>query len=185
MNVNMDNQDTSIQVTSASTRIGKWPIIIFLCVLLAWVACLCLGVAFLSGWEKRGQFGDLFGSVNALFSGLAFAALIITIFLQRKELELQRDELRLQREEMEKSRQVLTEQARSQMRQNLAAIYQLKATASEARIEAIKIESLSVSEAFRRPYAERIYTEAKYIDSLVKELSQTDLENYPHRERQL
>lgn len=35
-------------------------------------------------WEHRGQFGDLFGAVNALFSGLAFAGLIITIRQQHK-----------------------------------------------------------------------------------------------------
>ena len=40
-------------------------------------------------WAKRGQFGDLFGSVNALFSGLAFAGIIYTIFIQKEELELQ------------------------------------------------------------------------------------------------
>jgi G3E family GTPase len=35
----------------------------------------------------RGQFGDLFGAVNAFFTGLAFAGVIFTIFLQRRELE--------------------------------------------------------------------------------------------------
>ena len=35
--------------------------------------------------EKQGQFGDQFGAVNALFSGLAFAGLIFTIILQKKE----------------------------------------------------------------------------------------------------
>lgn len=40
-------------------------------------------------WEKRGQFGDLFGAVNTLFSGLAFAGLIITIRQQNKNLEYQ------------------------------------------------------------------------------------------------
>lgn len=40
-------------------------------------------------WEHRGQFGDLFGAVNALFSGLAFAGLIITIRQQNKNLEYQ------------------------------------------------------------------------------------------------
>jgi hypothetical protein len=43
--------------------------------------------------DTRGQFGDIFGGVNAFFTGLAFAGVIYTIFLQRKELELQRDEL--------------------------------------------------------------------------------------------
>lgn len=38
----------------------------------------------------RGVFGDKFGAVNALFSGLAFAGIIITISLQRNEIALQR-----------------------------------------------------------------------------------------------
>ncbi|RFC54041.1 putative phage abortive infection protein [Brumimicrobium aurantiacum] len=44
--------------------------------------------------EIRGTFGDMFGGVNALFSGLALAGIIYTILLQRNELKLQRDELR-------------------------------------------------------------------------------------------
>jgi hypothetical protein len=51
----------------------------------------------------RGQFGDLFGGVNALFTGLAFAGVIYTILLQSSELELQREELRLTREELHRS----------------------------------------------------------------------------------
>ena len=50
--------------------------------------------------ESRGQFGDSFGAVNALFSGLAFAGLISALYLQRTELQLQRDELRLTRDEL-------------------------------------------------------------------------------------
>lgn len=44
----------------------------------------------IDGWDKRGQFGDLFGVVNALFAGLAFAGLIITIRQQHLDLEYQR-----------------------------------------------------------------------------------------------
>jgi hypothetical protein len=52
----------------------------------------------------RGTFGDMFGAVNALFSGLALAGIILTIVLQRKELKLQRIELGLQRSEMQETR---------------------------------------------------------------------------------
>ncbi len=48
---------------------------------------------------NRGTFGDMFGAINALFSGLAFAGIIFTILLQRNELELQREELRETRQE--------------------------------------------------------------------------------------
>jgi hypothetical protein len=49
--------------------------------------------------QHRGTFGDMFGGVNAMFSGFAFAGIIYTIILQRRELELQRNELRDTREE--------------------------------------------------------------------------------------
>lgn len=49
---------------------------------------------------EHGTFGDMFGAVNALFSGLAFGSLIYTIFLQRHELRLQREELGLTRKEL-------------------------------------------------------------------------------------
>jgi hypothetical protein len=51
-------------------------------------------------WETRSLFGESFGPLDTLFSGLAFAGLIYTIALQRKELQLQREELRLTREEL-------------------------------------------------------------------------------------
>ncbi len=41
----------------------------------------------------RGTFGDKFGAINALFSGLAFAGIIATILLQRRELFLQRKDI--------------------------------------------------------------------------------------------
>lgn len=41
-----------------------------------------------------GTFGDKFGVANSLFSGLAFAGIIITIYIQSKELSLQRKELK-------------------------------------------------------------------------------------------
>ena len=60
--------------------------------------------------EVRGQFGDLFGAVTALFTGLAFAGVIYTIILQREELRLQRQELSLTRAELERSADAQTEQ---------------------------------------------------------------------------
>ena len=36
--------------------------------------------------QDRGLFGDMFGAMNALFGGLAFAGIIYTILLQRVEL---------------------------------------------------------------------------------------------------
>lgn len=49
--------------------------------------------------ETRGQFGDKFGFVNSLFSGLALAGIIYSIILQKRELALQRLELKETRQE--------------------------------------------------------------------------------------
>lgn len=50
--------------------------------------------------EDRASFGNLFGGINTLFAGLAFAALIFTLILQQRALGLQRSELAEQRKEL-------------------------------------------------------------------------------------
>lgn len=54
---------------------------------------------------EAGTFGDMFGAVNALFSGLAFAGLIYTITVQRQELSLQREAIKMQTEELRMQRE--------------------------------------------------------------------------------
>jgi len=75
-------------------------------VLGAWV----LTPVFLLPREDHGTFGDMYGAVNALFSGLAFAGIIYTVWLQRKELQLQRRELILTRNELEGQKRQLEAQ---------------------------------------------------------------------------
>ena len=62
------------------------------------------------------DFGNAFGALGTLFSGLAFAGLIYTILLQREDLELQREDLRLQRQELELTRAELAKAAEAQKR---------------------------------------------------------------------
>jgi hypothetical protein len=81
-----------------------WAAAVFIVVIGLWAATPFVVNALVGqSWEHRGQFGDIYGSVNALFSGLAFAGVIIAILWQRRELELQRRELRLTRKEMKAS----------------------------------------------------------------------------------
>lgn len=65
-----------------------------------WLASFLLIYLCFDDWYVRGQFGDLFGSVNALFSGLAFAGLVITIIQQRHDLQLQREVIEQTNQEM-------------------------------------------------------------------------------------
>lgn len=78
------------------------------------ILVLCVGSYFLvqrlfPDWTIRGQFGDSFGAVNALFSGLAFLGVIYAVLLQRKELQLQREELELTRAELARAAQAQEE----------------------------------------------------------------------------
>lgn len=52
----------------------------------------------------------MFGGINALFSGLAFCGIIITILLQSKELKLQRDEIKANRDELIRTTEVQKQQ---------------------------------------------------------------------------
>lgn len=69
--------------------------VVFVC----WVVSMFVIKWIFNDWNHRGMFGDSFGAINSLFSGLALGGIIYTIFLQKKELALQREELRETRNE--------------------------------------------------------------------------------------
>lgn len=48
--------------------------------------------------------GDSFGALNAIFSGLAFSGVILTVVMQKDELKLQREELKDTRKEFQMGR---------------------------------------------------------------------------------
>ncbi len=60
--------------------------------------------------EKYGTYGDAYGSLNTLFSGWAFALLLISLFMQRQELQAQRKELAAQRDEISKANDIAEQQ---------------------------------------------------------------------------
>lgn len=60
--------------------------------------------------DNPGIFGDMFGSINALFSGFALLGIILTIYLQTRELELQRIELTETREVIKDQKQEMSQQ---------------------------------------------------------------------------
>lgn len=102
MNDQLDNRQRKFSTTKI--------VLAFASVLIVW-ATVNFAVWFqIPDWTQRSQFGDMFGAVNSLFSGLLLAGVIFTIYLQRheislqgKELELNRNELKLQREELGRS----------------------------------------------------------------------------------
>lgn len=67
-------------------------IIILIVVLSIWFINLFYTLSW--GDSNRGTFGDMFGASNSLFSGLAFAGIVYTIYLQKNELKKQDKELK-------------------------------------------------------------------------------------------
>ena len=102
-------------MASTKTSTKWWPLVLLMvAVIVIWL---------LWWWifyhdPDRGTFGDMFGGVNTLFSGLAFAGVIYAIFLQRKELELQREELVQTREELKGQKLMLKAQNETLRKQN-------------------------------------------------------------------
>ena len=74
----------------------------------------------------QGARGDAFGAVSALFSGLAFAGVIVAILMQRQELELQRLELKQTRSELRGQKEALQHQLAALNQQRFeATIFQM------------------------------------------------------------
>lgn len=72
-------------------------------VVVLWGANFWYGEFHLKDKVIAGQFGDMFGAVNALFSGLAFSGVCYAILLQRNEI-------RISRKEIEYTKSILDEQ---------------------------------------------------------------------------
>lgn len=127
-----------------------WPGLLALAVVILWVLC---GIV-LYRLPERGTFGDMFGTVNALFSGLAFVGVIYAIYLQRNELELQREELRSTRLELARSA-VAQENSEEALRR------QVQAAEYSQRIAAINNMLVFAQDCYRRIQRESIGTTEK------------------------
>ncbi len=147
-------------------------------VVLLWAISAVLIIFFMNGWSERGTFGDLFGAVNALFSGLAFAALLYTIVLQREEIKQNRNEIVLNRKELakgsklqQKSQQVLVEQV---------AQTHLTAKMNAMRIVVDYYNSLILSPKSSEETIEKAKEKRKQIirkiDVLIEDLSDSEAE---------
>lgn len=115
-----------------------------------WVASLIFSILLFNDWTIRGTFGDSFGAINSLFSGLAFGGIIYTILLQRTELKLQREELKLTRKELKRSadgQEATTQLMGEQLRINNMPLFNLKAVDKNG-YTTIKISNNSIHTAF-------------------------------------
>jgi hypothetical protein len=66
------------------------------------------------GLSAHGQFGDSFGSLNALFTGMALGGLVYTALLQLRQLREQQKEIESQERDSRDAKVALAKEARSQ-----------------------------------------------------------------------
>lgn len=92
-------------------------------VAVSWIGTIYLIPKIYGPPTEAGTFGDMFGSLNALFSGLAFIGVIVAILLQKSELELQRQELEETRGELRGQKVQLEEQNKTFRKQSFEGTF--------------------------------------------------------------
>ncbi len=148
---------------------------LFLAVPLLWLLTwLTLSIALEP--EDRGQFGDMFGSINALFSGWAFVGVIIAILMQKEELELQREELRETRKEFQEQNITLKQQRFENTFFNMLSLHNEIVNASKANPEGNRTDSEGreviheIYEFLRKSWDRNVQTNIKIkTETLVKD----------------
>jgi hypothetical protein len=76
-------------------------------VLAIWAAIGWIEIEYYKTLQNSGVFGDRFGSMDALFSALAFAALVITLLMQQEDLNFQRLDLKNTQDQLKGQRVAL------------------------------------------------------------------------------
>jgi hypothetical protein len=115
--------------------------------------------------EHAGQVSDKYGSVNALFSGLAFAVLIATLLLQRKELKQNTEELQNQANALDSQVELMRLSAKvaalpTLIQQERERVY----TAGGKNYEAVAEQSFSIEVSTAEVYISRVEESLRHAE---------------------
>ncbi len=120
-------------------------LILYITIILIPVATLFGYILFVistTDWKSNlGTFGDSFGIVNTLFTGLTFSGLIINLLQQREEIKIQKEDLLESRKQFSRSADAQEKTARLTAFSDLLNEYN----------EQIKILSIRISESENHP----------------------------------
>ena len=171
----MDEEQVYLLVSDVDKKgWSVWAILIvsLLVCLAVSIVGICLSYWFVSnqnieGTESsllnaRGLFGDSWGGVNAIISAFAFAGVIVTLFLQNRDLNLQRREMARQREEFAKENETLKYQRFENLFYNMLNLHQeiVAALRFDYKIEDPLIISPGVEQSSGPNYWKSYYTVA-------------------------
>lgn len=159
-------------------------IIIFVLVIALWFLSW-YGIDNYITEANRGTFGDKFGAVNALFSGLAFAGLIITLLYQKEELKLQREELAQTREELNGQKQEFEIQNQTLKRQRFENTFFNMLSLQQEIVSNLSYEwifisnyNFSLSEVQKPTKTKNTYNGREVFEAIFEYV---DIENKSHR----
>jgi len=170
--------------TSASARVLvvlAWSAVVFTLIALLMLGGMLVAAAAAIATQERlstwASVGDAFGVLNTILSGMAFAALIVTLWIQFRELAFQRAELRMQRNAIERSGEELRRSADAGLR--MLHFELLKMSIDDVRLADVwPRPSASENEDRRRQllYANLVFQHlslamlvARYTDDQVRE----------------
>ncbi len=144
-------------------------IVVMIIVFVCWLATPYL-ISQVTCSENAGVFGDMFGAINALFSGLAFAGIIFSI-------RLQNDELSAQRKEFEEQNRNLAKQTfessffmlLNTQRESVHTIFVKYETVHETGIKAIELLKTKIEVEFLKHNKEAKLQQSKdYLTSMLE-----------------
>jgi len=117
---------------------------------------------------RWGQFGDAFGTVNALFSGLALLGVVYAILLQREDIEIQRLDLKASVDAQREAAVAQTSQARiAALSAALAAKKEMVESLEEAARSGSGVTKIKDREVGLADIAQTIWKEMLDIHALV------------------
>ncbi len=162
---------------TSQNHLTSW-IVMTLFVVILWGLSAVVILKFFPTWDQRGTVGDMFGAVNALFSGLAFAALIYTIMMQREEISLNRQEITRNRKELkkatlaqQKSQQALEDQA---VQAHISA--KLNAMSTVLNYYNAQINTIGVKPELKQKAIDKRRLIIRKIDEMIDGLEDSDID---------
>lgn len=103
-------------------KIFLWAALIVIAICVVYFIVLYFVVP--TNMEKRGQLGDMYGLIGALFSGLAFAGVIVTMLQQSETIDLQREDISKQTTAIELQKQEIAQTNKELKEQNKTFLLQ-------------------------------------------------------------
>jgi hypothetical protein len=146
-------------------NVKKWAILIGAGVLISWGGSGFLVYYSFSDPTARGTFGDMFGAINALFSGLALTGVITALIMQIQESKEQKEDIQRSRIAQEES---------------VAALkLQMETTKFHIQIEALNHIIDSLNDQITRTKDSRTEGEKRHHASLaqIRSKYESDLRN--------